>query len=191
MRRIVLAGPIGSGKSTVASLLAARGATVIEADRIGHDVISPDGPAFPAVAARWPDTLDGGSIDRRRLAAIVFADPNALLVLEALTHPHIAARIEARADAAGAEPVVIEMPLTADILGVGWPRLVVLAPAGVRFARAEERGMDPEDVRRRMDAQPPDADWRSGADWVIDNDGSRNDLEAQVDRWWAEVVDGR
>jgi dephospho-CoA kinase len=188
VRRFVLAGPIGSGKSVLGGMLQRRGALVIEADLIGHQILEPGEVAFPAVAARWPSAVVDGRIDRRRLASVVFADGNALRVLEALTHPHIAARVEARAAGAGERPVAVELPLVADILGEEWPRLVVLADAEVRLRRAVARGMEVEDVKRRMASQPTEARWSASADWVIRNDGSLDELDAEVGRWWAQAV---
>ncbi|NNL69734.1 MAG: dephospho-CoA kinase, partial [Acidimicrobiia bacterium] len=91
--RILLSGGIGAGKSAAARIIAARGYPVIHADKIGHAVLEPEGEAFPAVAARWPEVVVDGMIDRPRLAEIVFDDPAALTELESLTHPAIAARI--------------------------------------------------------------------------------------------------
>lgn len=183
-----MAGPIGAGKSAVGSMLADRGALLLEADRAGHEVIEPDGAAFPAVAARFPQTLRHGRIDRSRLAGIVFADAHALEVLEALTHPHIAALLETRAAVAADRLVVVELPLVVDILGPGWPRLVVMADEDVRLERAVARGMDPDDVRRRMAAQALEAEWMASATWVMHNNGTREDLEAAVGEWWEREV---
>ncbi len=188
LRRVVLAGPIGSGKSTVGAMLAARGAEVIEADVMGHAILQPGAEGHAAVAARWPQVVVDGRIDRGRLAAIVFTDARALRVLEALTHPHIAARIDRLAAQAGDAPVVVEMPLTRDILGNGWPRLVVMASAERRLQRAVRRGMDASDARRRMEAQPGEEDWVASADWVIHNDGSPDDLERVITQWWHDHI---
>lgn len=186
--RVVLAGPIGSGKSVVGTLLAARGAYVIEADRLGHAVLEPGGEAFSAVTARWPAVVRDGRIDRSLLAGVVFADPSELRRLEAMTHPHIARRIHAAAQEAGDRVVVVELPLVGDLLGAGWHRLVVLAPADVRLARAMGRGMDEEDVRRRMAAQPPHDVWEASADSVIVNDLDEDALAAAVAVWWERFV---
>jgi dephospho-CoA kinase len=187
----VIVGPLGSGKSAVAAVLADRGAFVVDADKVGHAVLAPGGEAFAAVAERWPsvvvDEAGGPVIDRARLATIVFADRAELAALEALTHPHIAARIEALVAGAPDGVTAVEMPLIDPPLP--WHRLVVLAPTPLRYRRAVERGMDPEDVTRRMQAQPDLDEWRAAADSVIDNDGTFEDLEAAVDRWWTAWID--
>jgi dephospho-CoA kinase len=169
-------------------MLAAHGAEVIAADEIGHEVLEPGTEAAWAVAAAWPEAVVDGRLDRRRLAGIVFSDPAALEVLEALTHPHIAARIRRRAADAGGRVVAVEIPLLVDILGEDWPRLVVLAEPGVRRARAVGRGMDPDDVARRMAAQPSEDEWVESATWVVRNDGTRDELGRAVDAWWAANV---
>jgi dephospho-CoA kinase len=187
----VIIGPLGAGKSAVAAALARRGAFVVDADSVGHAVLAPGGEAFDAVAARWPSVLvdeaGGPAIDRGRLAAIAFADPAELAALEELTHPHIVARIEEMVgEVPERVPVVVEMPLIDPPLE--WHRLVVVAPTALRYRRAVGRGMGPEDVTRRMQAQPDVDRWRAAADSVIDNDGTLENLEAAVDNWWAEFV---
>ncbi len=183
-RRFVLSGPIGGGKSTVGRLLRTRGAVVIEADVLGHAVLEPTGEAFHAVAERWPDVVDGNRIDRAALAAFVFSAPEELAELERLTHPHIARRIWEAVEAAGDAIVFVELPLTVDLLGPGWHRVVVLAPPDVRLRRSVAKGMAEDDVRHRMEAQPPKAAWEAAADSIITNDGDLADLHAAVDRWW-------
>ncbi len=183
--RVILGGGIGSGKSAVAALLRGLGAAVIDADGAGHRVLEPGGEAFDPVAARWPEVVRGGRIDRAALGAIVFADPTQLAELEAITHPAIAARLAAEVAAAGAEVLVVEVPVLASLVGEGWPRVVVDAPGDVRLARSVARGMAAADVRRRMAAQPSRSEWLAAADYVVDNSGSRADLAAEVERLWA------
>lgn len=168
-----------------------KGAVVVEADRLGHEVIEPGGEAFEEVARRWPAAVRDRRIDRRLLAAIVFDDPAELVALESVTHPYIARRVEGAAAAAGDDAVVVvEMPLTANLMGPGWHRLVVLAPDEVRRARAVARGMDESDVRRRMAAQAPYDVWEASADSVIVNDGDLVELGRCVDRWWRAHILG-
>jgi dephospho-CoA kinase len=187
--RIVVAGGLGSGKSTVAALLAEKGATIIEADRIGHEVLEPGGPAFAAVAQRWPAVVVDGAIDRRRLATIVFADHEQLAELEAITHPAIHTEITRRARDAAESPVVVELPV-AGIVGPEWTWIAVIAEPAVRVERAVERGMDEEDVRRRIAAQLSNEEWCERASHVIVNDGSLEALRDEVESVWARIVGG-
>lgn len=182
--RIVVFGGIGSGKSTFAALLAEQGATLIEADRIGHEILRSDGSAFPAVSGRWPATLVDGEIDRAALAAIVFNDPQQLAELEAITHPLIGDEIRRRAEDAAAYPVIVELPLTTPIVEETWTWVLVDAPRDVRLQRAIERGVAASDAAARMAAQPDDDEWHARADWIIPNTGSLDELaEAAVDLW--------
>jgi dephospho-CoA kinase len=144
-------------------------------------VLEPEGPAFEAVARRWPGTVVDGVIDRSRLAAIVFNDPGQLAELEAMTHPHIRRIILAMVE--GAEgPVAVEVPLLSDFLGAGWTRVVVDAPDEVRLQRLLARGVDPGDARARMRAQPSREQWLAGADVVVDNSGDEDHLMAEAER---------
>jgi dephospho-CoA kinase len=178
--RLVVGGGIGAGKSMVTSLLAKRGVVVVEADAVGHSVIAPGGRAHEAVCGRWPDAVAEGIIDRAALAAIVFNDPRELRALESITHPAIADEIEARAGAAGLAPVVVEVPVTAPVVGHGWTRVWVDAPVALRVARAVGRGMDHDDVQRRIANQASDAEWAAWADHRLVNDGTLADLEVAV-----------
>ena len=186
--RIVLSGGIGSGKTSAANVFAARGIPVIHADSIGHEVLEPEGEAFHSVAAWWPEAVVDGRIDRQKLAAIVFHDPQALDQLESMTHPPIAARILNLVAAEGdAELVVVELPLLLPLLGEGWTRVVVDAPVDLRMQRLKDRGMEEADIEARMAAQPSREEWREAADHVIDNRGTPEQLEAEVDKLLKEL----
>lgn len=181
--RLLLSGGIGAGKSAVGEILASRGIPVIHTDKIGHSVLEPEGEAFAAVSSRWPHVVVEGRVDRALLAGIVFADTGALEELEAMTHPAIAAQVLSQLDDHSEEPlVVVEIPHLNDLLGAGWKRVVVVAPADVRLDRLQQRGMDAEDVKARMAAQPSDERWRNAADFIVDNGGDLGQLEAEVDR---------
>lgn len=190
-----LTGGIGSGKSTVARMLAARGAVVIDADQLAREVVKPDTPVYADIVARFGTDVvaPDGTLDRQALARIVFADPAARRDLERITHPAIAARMAERmAELAGTDAVVVlDVPLLvesgrADVAGV----IVVDCPEDVALARVvDQRGMDPDDVRRRMAAQASRAERLARADIVIDNSGSPEQLETEVDRVWAWIRD--
>lgn len=183
--RILLGGGIGAGKSAAGRRFARSGATVVEADRIGHALFEPGGYAYNAVAERWPEVVVDGVIQRGRLAVIVFPDENALAELEEITHPEIIRRT--REIAATADNVVVELPVPID-LGEEWVNVLVTAPRETRRARALARGGAPSDVDARMDRQPRRAAWIDWADEVIENDGTIEDLNRKVDVLWRRLV---
>ncbi len=196
--RIGLTGPIGCGKSTVATWLAARGAVVVDADEVAHAVTAPGGPVHDAVLARFGDAVrtSGGSLDRAALARIVFADPASLRDLEAIVHPAVRQRILdaiAAADRSGAPAVVVEAiklvegGLAADCDEV-W---LVDCPPGVQRARLLGRGTPLDDADRRIAAQ---ADLRARARSVpgivvLDASGDPRATEALVAEAYARVLE--
>ncbi len=186
-----LTGGIGSGKSTVSAMLAARGAVVIDADRIVHELQAPGEPMLDELAARFgPEIItDDGALDRARLAAIVFDDQRAVDDLNAIVHPAVRAVIaeRVRAHAADDSVVVLDIPLVTDPRGDGMVALVVVdAPVEVAVARlASQRGMTEADARARVDRQISRDQRLSIADRVIDNAGDRESLERQVEATWA------
>jgi len=188
-----LTGGIGSGKSTVSALLAARGAVVIDADAIVHEVQAPGGAAFQPIVDRFGPgvvTVDG-TLDRPAIAAIVFDDPQALSDLNSITHPIVGQVIfdRMKAEAESDRVVVLDVPLLVETgrdntAGV----IVVDCPVEVAVARAVARGPAPEpDVRKRIAAQASREERLARADFVIDNSGDRGHLEAEVDRDWAWI----
>lgn len=185
--RWILTGGIGSGKSTVSRMLEVRGATVVDADRIGHEVLEPGGPAFARVASRWPGCVVDGRIDRRRLGAIVFDDQRELEVLEAITHPEIRRVLDERLADLDDHVIVVEVSVPNVRPAGEWGWIVVDAPDEVRRARAVARGLSDEQVRARMAAQPNREEWLALADLVIDNGGSLVDLAEAVERAWYQM----
>jgi dephospho-CoA kinase len=185
-----LTGAIGTGKSTVGSLLAARGARVIDADRIGHGVIDPTGPAFPMVAERWPQVVSEGKVDRPRLGSIVFGDPTQLAELEAITHPLIVARLRELVDASTAPVAVVEVSVPHLPIDPRWGRIVVVASEPVRRNRLSDRGLSRDEIDQRIAAQPDAPDWVRSGDVVVDNEGDLESLERQVDDVWDRIQAG-
>ena len=200
MRVVGLTGGIGSGKSTVAKLFAERGARVIDADKIGHEVYRPGTPGWEQVVAAFGREVVAadGTIDRGVLGHKVFTDPEARRTLNAIVHPLIGLEIVAQLEAARAAgdqvPVVIEAAL---LLDAGWRPLadivvLVVAPRERVIERIQQqRGLSPADIEARMAAQIGDAERRRLADIVIDNGGSMAELRAAVDAAWAEIVSRR
>ena len=191
--RIGLTGGIGSGKSTVSALLAARGAVVIDADRIAREVVEPGTPGLAAVVEAFgADVLTAdGSLDRPALAAIVFGDPEARKRLDGIVHPLVRARAAELAAAAPEDSVVVhDVPLLVETGQAGSYDLVLVVEAHpeTRVSRLVRRGLAAEDARARMAAQATDEQRRAVADVVLDNSGTEGELAAQVDRFWTERV---
>jgi dephospho-CoA kinase len=191
--RIGLTGGIGSGKSTVAALLADRGALVVDADAIAREVVAPGTPGLAAVVAEFGDGVltPDGSLDRPALAAVVFADPAARARLDGIVHPLVRARAAEAIAAAPADAVVVQdVPLLVETGQAGSYDLVLVVETDmdVRVARLEQRGLPEADARARIASQATDEQRRAVADVVLRNDGDRAALAAQVDRFWAEHV---
>lgn len=194
MLRIGLTGGIGSGKSTVAGLLAARGAVVIDADRIAREVVEPGTPGLAAVVDAFGDDIlaADGSLDRPALAAVVFADPDARARLDGIVHPLVRERaVELAADAPPDAVLVNDVPLLVETGQAGSYDLVVVVEAelGTRLARLVERGVPEADARARIAAQATDEQRRAAADVVLDNSGTLEELADQVARLWEERVE--
>ena len=188
--RIVVIGGIGSGKSAVGRMLAARGFAVLDTDRLGHEVLASGHPVAAQVAARWPEAVVDGAVDRGLLGRIVFDDPKQLAELEALTHPAIRRLIERWVAGLGERPAAVEIPLVKDLVDPSWTRLAVDAPAESRRRRLEQRGMPDRDINARFDAQPSREEWLSRADLVVDNSGTIQALAGQVDRVVGSLTPG-
>jgi dephospho-CoA kinase len=191
-----LTGGMGSGKSSVADLLVARGAILIDADRIAREVVTPDGVAFgPLVEKFGRDILTPeGLLDRPALAALVFHDPEALAALNAITHPAISTVMtERRAREEGTDHVVVlDVPLLKpahrELLDLAVV-VVVDCPVELALTRlVEQRGFTRADAEARIAAQPDRHERIEGADFVIDNSSDRVHLESEVDRVWPELV---
>ena len=193
MLRIGLTGGIGSGKSTVAGLLAARGARVVDADRIAREVVEPGTPGLDAVVAAFGrDVLTAeGALDRPALAAVVFADPDARRRLDGIVHPLVRARAAELVAAAPPDAVVVQdVPLLVETGQASSYDLVLVVEADLatRVERLVGRGLSEDDARARIASQATDEQRRAVADVVLDNSGTVEDLEAQVERFWAERV---
>jgi dephospho-CoA kinase len=191
--RIGLTGGIGSGKSTVSALLAERGAVIIDADRLAREVVEPGTPGLAAVVDEFGDGVltPDGALDRPALAAVVFADPAARRRLDAIVHPLVRARTLELAGAVPADAVVVhDVPLLAESGQTGSYDLVLVVEADpeIRVARLVARGLTEDDARARIAAQATDEQRRAVADVVLDNGGTREDLAAQVERFWTERV---
>jgi dephospho-CoA kinase len=197
MLTIGVTGGIGSGKTTVTKILAELGAPIIDADKVGHAVYEPGGPAYPDMIAAFGEGIlaPDRTIDRKRLGPIVFADPNALRQLNAIMHPKMFARMRemvAAMRAAGeGKPIVIE---AAVLIEANWQPLfdeiwLVEASQEQVVRRVElERGLKREQTEARIRAQLSNDERRKHATAVIANDGTIADLRTKVEKLWEAAL---
>lgn len=183
-----LTGGIGSGKSLVADMFAARGASVVDTDQIAHSLTGPQGAAMPAILAAFGARMadSRGAMDRAQMRELVFRAPDAKRRLEAILHPMIRDATLAAAAAASGSYVILAIPLLVE--SGSWRQrvsrvLVVDCPEQVQVARVMARnGLAEAQVRAIMAAQAPRAVRLAAADDVIDNGGPIEALAPQVDR---------
>ncbi len=193
-RRILigLTGNIATGKSEVARMLSALGARVIDADKVAHEVMAPGGPAYEAVVSAFGRTIlaPDGTVDRGKLGAIVFRDPEALRRLEAAVHPATTTEVARRIMEADERVIVVE---AIKLIEAGMHRhydalWVVTAPRPLQIARlVNARGLPEKEAALRVDAQPPQEEKAAAADLVIANDGDLDALRAKVQAAWLEI----
>lgn len=197
MITIGLTGGIGSGKSAAAAILEELGALRIDADKVGHEVYLPGKPCWGEIVAAFGREIVAadGTIDRKKLGALVFADPGALSKLNQLVQPRIAAeiadRIRARRARDAETAIVVE---AAVLIEAGWQWLVdeiwvVTSPPELAIERvAASRGLSRGEVERRIASQLSDARRTREASCVIRNDGTLDDLRATIERLWRQRV---
>jgi dephospho-CoA kinase len=193
MLTVGLMGGIGSGKSTVTKILAELGAPVIDADKVGHAIYAPGGPAYPDMIEAFGDGIlaPDKTIDRKKLGPIVFADPAALKRLNSIVHPKMFLRMRemiAEMRAAGeSRPIVVEAAI---LIEANWQPLfsevwlVVTARERVIERIERDRGMNPEQTEARIKAQLSEDERRKQATTVITNDGTIEDLRTKVAQLW-------
>lgn len=171
--RLGLTGSIGMGKSTTARMFADLGCAVWDADAAVHRLYAPGGAAVDPMRAAFPDAVDGSGVNRTRLKQIIDRDPGALKTIETIVHPLVAADRAAFWQSTGADIAVFDIPL---LFETGADRdmdavAVVSVPADVQEKRVLDRGtMTPDQFRRILGAQMPDAEKRRRADFVIETD---------------------
>lgn len=189
-----LTGGIGSGKSTVSAMLARRGAVIIDADALTHELQRSGTPVFEAIVDRFGTGIvtPEGELDRPALAALVFGDPDELADLNAIVHPAVGAEIMARmaAEADTDHVVVLDVPLLVESGRSDMAGLVVVDVAtDVAIGRlVGQRGVSEADARARMSRQASREARLAVADRVVDNNGTREDLERQVEALWGWIT---
>ena len=196
---IGLTGGIGTGKSEAARHMVSLGAALIDADQVGHEAYQPRGEAWqPVVAAFGRDILQpNGEIDRRRLGAIVFADPEQLARLNGIMHPLMAEMVRERIRRLGGQGAAVVVVEAALLFEAGWDALVdevwaTDAPEDAVVRRLAQRsGMSEEDARKRVAAQWSREERLSRAGCIIDNSAGLDEMRSAIGQLWDARVKGR
>ena len=195
--KIGLTGGIACGKSTVAAMLARRGAAVIDIDRIAREVVEPGRPALAAIAEKFGQAVlqPDGTLDRKKLGAIVFADPAKRKELERITHPAIRAEMKDRMRRFEEEDpdrlIVADVPLLFEsgLESYFDKIMVVYVPRDEQKRRLMARdSLTEEEAEQRLKAQMDIEEKKRRADIVIDNSGPLDETERQLDRIWRDLV---
>ena len=196
MRLIGLTGNIASGKSAVADMLAERGATIIDADILAREAVMKGSPALDSIVEKWGREIldDDGNLDRAKLRSRVFEDQSDLDALNEIVHPEVQ-RLRANemraARERGDKVVVCVIPLLFERHLADEFEIIILvdAPRSVRLERiVRDRKIDETEAMKMIAAQMPADLKRARADYVIENAGSREELEDEVDRVWQSIV---
>ena len=187
-----LSGGIGSGKSTVSKILSDLGAVVIDADVIAKEVLLPGTSGFESAVNTFGSTIldSAGNIDRKILAKHVFENPNELAKLEAIVHPAVIARVATIRESLPKTAVVVyDTPLMFEkqLHGQFDKVLMVVADSDLRRSRLVERGLDPADITARLANQATDEQRVTIADFVIENNGTYEQLQEQVAKVWQQL----
>ncbi|MHA6483285.1 dephospho-CoA kinase [Paenibacillus sp. strain BS8-2] len=190
---IGLTGGIASGKSTVGRLLAERGAKLVDADEVAREIVRPGEPALEAIASLFGQAIlhPEGTLDRQALGKIVFHDKEKLSQLEAITHPAIRQRMQSRIHSFESQNpgglVVADIPLLYETKQEALYQgiMVVYVPVELQHQRLMDRNsMSPEEATRRISLQMDIEEKRKRADWLINNSGSLEETERQVQQFW-------
>ncbi len=192
---IGLTGGIGSGKSTVSQFLAELGATILDADKIGHEAFKPNTRAWQEVVAAFGKQIvaPSGEIDRKKLGAIVFSDPSSLSRLNQIMHPRMYEMMKARIEEyrrQGVDVVVLEAAI---LIEANWTSLVdevwvtVTSEAAVLERLKKQRGLEKEHTLARIRSQLSQGERIKHADVVISNDGNLDEMKARVKELWERL----
>ena len=196
---IGLTGGIGTGKTEVSGLLEKLGATIINADQVGHEAYTPHSEAWQEVVKAFGEDIlqENGEVDRRKLGGIVFADPEQLRTLNGIMHPRMAAIVREKLGVLENQGTNIAVVEAAVLFEAGWDALVgeVWTTESLSekvVERLQQRnGFAPEEIRKRIASQMPSEERARRADEVIKNDGELEDLENAVREVWKRRVEGR
>ena len=190
-----LTGGVASGKSTAARMFENSGAWIIDADRVGHEFLLPDSPAYPEIIAKFGREIlePTGEISRQRLGAVVFSDPEKLGALNAIVHPRIIARVEELAqefsNQVPAAVILVDAALIFEAgIGGRFKKVTVTwCRPEQQMERLLHKGLTRDQAQARIAAQIPSDEKRRRADYVIDSSGSLENTRAQVETIYAKL----
>jgi dephospho-CoA kinase len=187
--KVGLTGGIGAGKSTVADLFSKRGAVVIRSDDLARQVVEPETPGFKQVTSRFGNEIvnDEGSIDRAKLAQVVFNDDVALKDLENIVHPLVRERTNQLMSEQTSETIIVnEIPLLLEkkMESLFDFLVIVISSEKNRLERLSQKGVSEDQAKARMAKQVNDQDRKAAADFLIVNDGNLDQLEVDVQKIW-------
>ena len=199
MLTIGLTGGIGSGKSVVADLLREQGATIIDADRLGHEAYTPNSEAWRQVVAAFGEGIltAEGEIDRRKLGGIVFSDPAQLERLNGIMHPLMAGMVQQRKVQLSEASVAVAVVEAAVLFEAGWETLVdevwtTVAPDDVVIERLRQRnGLSAQEASKRINSQMSSEDRIRRSDVVIENASDLGALQRRIKALWETRVKGK
>ena len=192
---IGLTGGIGSGKSTVSQFLAELGAVILDADKVGHEAFKPETEAWHEVVATFGREIltPGGEIDRKKLGAIVFGDPESLAKLNQIMHPRMYQMMTAEIEQYRQQGVAVVVLEAAILIEASWTSLVnevwiTVAPEAAVLERVKkQRGLDEGETSARIRSQLSNEERIKHADVVIHNDGDLDEVKAKVKELWARL----
>lgn len=192
--KVGLTGGIGAGKSTVADMFSKLGAVVIRSDELARQVIEPNTPGFQKVLSRFGNQIlqENGSIDRQKLAQIVFNDKNALKDLEDIIHPLVRGKTNELIDSQTQETIVVnEVPLLLEknMNSLFDFLVIVVSNEKNRLNRLHKRGISEDEAKKRILLQVSDEQRKSAADFLISNDGTIDQLQADVAKVWQALLE--
>lgn len=192
--KVGLTGGIGAGKSTVADMFSKLGAVVIRSDELARLVIEPNTPGFQKVLSRFGNQIlqENGSIDRQKLAQIVFNDKNALKDLEDIIHPLVRSKTNELIDSQTQETIVVnEVPLLLEknMNSLFDFLVIVVSNEKNRLNRLHKRGISEDEAKKRILLQVSDEQRKSAADFLISNDGTIDQLQADVAKVWQALLE--